>query len=192
MCKRNHSRPGMPSDIPPNCVWIMTRNDVYSDRGGCIPEIGRWHASTFDDKQASKKDLWKIFIWEGDCTGFQRATVDDITDSQKHQQNVHWSTSNMHTSQTLWSPSPVFLYASSYFQTTMKQRTMCSNLAGRFSAARERTCTCGGVIRNLQDVTTQIVQFWSCCDLSTLLQETWRAAETSVLLSGRHGAVLPQ
>jgi hypothetical protein len=97
-----------------------------------------------------------------------------------HQQNLNWSGHSTLTSKTLWYPLPVILRTSRCFQTPLKLWIVLSDTARALSGLTECCCSYGGIFRMLRNITIGIVNLWKRWDVCIGLQETLRAAETSV------------
>jgi len=106
-----------------------------------------------------------------------------------HLQNVNGSRSHMQTFQTHQSTTPVLLNLSRRSHPPLELSKILSDSARAFPCAPESTYSDKGTLRMEQDLTYRIVKFWSSWNLYVGQRETSRAAETSVQLWRRLGAM---
>jgi hypothetical protein len=112
-----------------------------------------------------------------------------LREDGEHQPNIDRSESQMQTSQTLCTTSPVLICTSRCSQATLELSNVLSDSARAFSGVPESACSYGGGFRMLPDLTYRRIKCWRYWDLSADPQETSRTAETTSLLCMRLGAI---
>jgi len=101
-----------------------------------------------------------------------------------HQRNINRSGSNTQSLQTLRATSLVLLSTSWCSQTPLELSKVLSDSARSFSGASESTCSYGGAIGMLHDMTDWIVKFCSSWDLCADLRESSREVESTAPICG--------
>jgi len=123
-------------------------------------------------------------LWQECEFKIQRQRLCKLRTIWEHQQNVIQSGSNTQSSQVLWVTSQVLLSTSRCSQSPLQLSNVLSDSPRVFTGVRESTCSYGGALKRLQDLTYRIVKFWRCWDIWAGLRETTKEAETAGQLWG--------